>query len=415
MNAEVEVDVDLKEAAELSAVNNELAEHLGGDSSENLPVVIEPISTEVVEGNTMKVVKPNKMTPECEDEIKGKVKAFIKKVKNDPTDMSLSSDVYKIGEKAANMVMPHVSLYDELIANVMDDQKHSEVEGSRDYNILQLRRQLDMVNPAVLAKTPVKQKVLIFFNSTGLPGSDKIMDMIYERKETVSSSVAGIKIALLKNADDLDNKLADLALIYKGLAEAYSVLKSEIYLAKLIYNEIANITGNITDSLEKQNIEAVQADLTTQINSLLVEENMNAQFLSGSIMTRKLVLDQQNQIRILVRQMQNAVLANLGLRVVAKSLANSVNQSKALGNAIANTIADTAKSTEETAGKLQKARVEGYINLKKLQEGADALERMFKQEAKSNKLIIKQGLVISKSVSATTARLEQKVSNFNNT
>ncbi len=402
-------NVEQVEVNKLSESNAELAAFLGEDTS-NLPVVIETIDTEIIHDNKMNAVKPDKLSEDAFNEITNSVSSFINKVKEDATDMTLSSLVYKIGEKAANMAMPHVSLYDSLIVNIMDDnQKGPEVKGSKDYNILRLKRELDLINPAVLAKTPIKQKFLMFLSKTELPGSEKIMDMIYERKETVKSSTDGIKVALLQNANDLDKQLADLMMIYKGLLSSHLVLKGEIYQAQLIYNEITDLMTNITDSLEKQNIETVLADLTTQINALIVEENMNAQFFAGSQLTAKLVREQQNQIRILVRQMEKAVLANLGLRVVAKGLENSVNQSKALGDAIANTIADTAKSNEKTAEKLIKARTEGYIDLSKLQEGVESLERTFEKEAKANELIIKQGLVIAKSVRATTQRLEQRV------
>ena len=401
--------VEQVEVNELSESNAELAAFLGEDTS-NLPVVIETIDTEIIEDHKMDAIRPDKLTEDAFNEITSSVSSFIEKVKEDATDMTLSSLVYKIGEKAANMAMPHVSLYDSLIVNIMDDnQKGPEVKGTKDYNILRLKRELDLINPAVLAKTPIKQKFLMFLSKTELPGSEKIMDMIYERKETVKSSTDGIKVALLQNANDLDKQLADLMMIYKGLLSSHLVLKGEIYQAQLIYNEITDLIVNITDSIEKQNIETVLADLTTQINALIVEENMNAQFFAGSQLTAKLVREQQNQIRILVRQMEKAVLANLGLRVVAKGLENSVNQSKALGDAIANTIADTAKSNEKTAEKLIKARTEGYIDLSKLQEGVESLERTFEKEAKANELIIKQGLVIAKSVRATTQRLEKRV------
>jgi len=402
-------NVEQIEVNELSESNAELANFLGEDTS-NLPVVVETIDTEIIENNKMDAIRPDKLSEEAFNEISNSVSSFMEKVKEDATDMTLSSLVYKIGEKAANMAMPHVSLYDNLIVNIMDDnQQGPEIKGSKDYNILRLKRELDLVNPAVLAKTPIKQKFMMFLSKTELPGSEKIMDMIYERKETVKSSTDGIKVALLQNANDLDKQLADLMMIYKGLLSSHLVLKGEIYQAQLIYNEITDLIDNITDPLEKQNIETVLADLTTQINALIVEENMNAQFFAGSQLTAKLVREQQNQIRILVRQMEKAVLANLGLRVVAKGLENSVNQSKALGDAIANTIADTAKSNEQTADKLIKARQEGYIDLSKLQEGVESLERTFEKEAKANELIIKQGLVVSKNVRATTQRLEQRV------
>jgi len=107
--------------------------------------------------------------------------------------------------------------------------------------------------------------------------------------------------------------------------------------------------------------------------------------------------------------MEKAVLANLGLRVVAKGLENSVNQSKALGSAIANTIADTAAANEKTSIKLQKARTEGYIDIAKLQEGVDSLTRTFEREAQANKLIIKQGLSVAKTIKTATNSLEARI------
>lgn len=382
-------------------INTEIAEFLG---ESNVPAVVgQALEVEMVE-NYMSADKPDEIDEAAVAEV---VDAFMQKLNDNPTDMTLSSDVYKIGTKSATIAMPNVQLYDTLISNIMKDQQAGPVDGSKEYNMLQLKREMDMVNPAVLAQTPVKQKFLIFFSKANLPGTEKIMDMIYERKETVKSSIDGIKVALLQNANDLDHQMADLMMIYKGLLTSHNILKSEIYTAKLIYNKLVDL--DIKDPIAKENINTVLADLTTQINSLLVEENMNAQFFAGSQLTAKLVREQQNQIRILVRQMEKAVLANLGLRVVAKGLEDSVNASKALGSAIANTIADTAKANEKTADKLIQARTEGYIDLAKLQEGVDALTRTFEKEAKANQLIIQQGLSVAKKIKEATVMLESKI------
>lgn len=382
-------------------INTEIAEFLG---ESNVPAVVgQALEVEMVE-NYMSADKPDEIDEAAVAEV---VDAFMQKLNDNPTDMTLSSDVYKIGTKSATIAMPNVQLYDTLISNIMKDQQAGPVDGSKEYNMLQLKREMDMVNPAVLAQTPVKQKFLIFFSKANLPGTEKIMDMIYERKETVKSSIDGIKVALLQNANDLDHQMADLMMIYKGLLTSHNILKSEIYTAKLIYNKLVDL--DIKDPIAKENVNTVLADLTTQINSLLVEENMNAQFFAGSQLTAKLVREQQNQIRILVRQMEKAVLANLGLRVVAKGLEDSVNASKALGSAIANTIADTAKANEKTADKLIQARTEGYIDLAKLQEGVDALTRTFEKEAKANQLIIQQGLSVAKKIKEATVMLESKI------
>lgn len=399
----------MEKGNELVEVNQEMAAFLG-ETSSSVPAEVAPVEVQEVGSDTMEVERPEEVDDAAHEELMVYVDGFIERVKSDPLDMTLSSEIYKIGQRSAAESIPHVKLYDTLVSDIMkDNQKGAEIEGSKEYNMLKLKRELDLVNPAVLAKTPIKQKVLLFLNKTNLPGNEKIMDMIYERRETVKSSIDGIKVALLQNASDLDGQLADLLMVYKGLLISHRMLKGEIYAGQLIYNRLVELLAGITDPLAKQNIEAVLADLTTQINSLIVEENMNAQFFAGSQMTAKLVREQQNQIRILVRQMENAVLANLGLRVVAKGLERSVNQSKALGDAIANTIADTAQSNEQTAEKLQRARTEGYIDIQKLQEGVDALERTFEREAQANALIIKQGLSVAKEVRASTQRLEQRI------
>lgn len=380
--------------AEISALLNEAA----------TPAVIkDAIEVEIID-NHMDADKPKEFDEIFSNEF---INTFMNKLNNNPTDMTLSSDVYKLGSKSAAVAMPKVKLYDTLISKIMKEQQDGPVDGSKEYNILKLKREMDMINPSVLSNTPIKQKFLILLSKTSLPGTDKVMDMIYERKETVKSSIDGIKLALLQNASDLDNQMADLIMIYKGLLESHNILKSEIYTAKSLYNKIINL--NIDEPIAKENINAILADLTTQINSLMVEENMNAQFFAGSQLTAKLVREQQNQIRILVRQMETAVLANLGLRIVSKGLEDSVNQSRALGSAIANTIADTALANEKTADKLNEARIKGYIDLDKLQEGVDALTRTFEKESKINELIIHKGLFVAKQLKEATMMLESRI------
>jgi len=95
--------------------------------------------------------------------------------------------------------------------------------------------------------------------------------------------------------------MADLMMVYKGLLASHRVLKIEIYTAQKLFNEIKEISNNLKDDLAKENMNTVLADLVTQTNSLIVEENMNAQFFAGSQLTAKLVREQQNQIRIMVR------------------------------------------------------------------------------------------------------------------
>ena len=123
---------------------------------------------------------------------------------------------------------------------------------------------------------------------------------------------------------------------------------------------------------------------------------------------------QQNQFNTMVSLMERAVLANLGLKVVANSLAESVELTSAMGNTIAATMEDTGLTTEKTAGKLREARVKGNINLDKLKAGMDALVRTYEAEAVANKMIIEKGIAVSKEVSAMTDKLSSHIDQSEN-
>lgn len=350
--------------------------------------------------------KPKALSDEDNQALQQKVSEWLELVKSDPASLQLSSDIYQLGNEAATEVMPHTKLYDTMISDIMGEQQKGPVEGTRDYNLLQYKQHMDLVNPAVLAKQPISVRTMVFFKKNKLPGADQVLDIIYKNKETVKSAVDGLKVGLMANSNQLDNQLADLIVIYNGLRKADALLKQDIYFGQLLHVAIHRLVNQMDDGLGKQNLETVLADLTTQVNSLLVEENMYTQFFAGSQQTAKMVRYQQTQLKQMVRLMENAVLANLGLKVVANSLAQSVEMTAAMGNVIADTMADTGHTTEKTSEKLRNARIKGNINLDKLKEGMEALERTFIAEANANKLIIEKGIQVSKQVSEMTDKLE---------
>jgi hypothetical protein len=358
--------------------------------------------------------KPKALSDEDNETLQQKVSEWLELVKSDPASLQLSSDIYQLGTEAANEVMPHTKLYDTMISGIMGEQQKGPVEGTRDYNLLQYKQHMDLVNPAILAKQPIPVRFVGWLGVKGLPGADKVLDIIYENKETVKTAVDGLKLGLMANSNQLDAQLADLIIIYNGLRKADALLKNDIYFGQLLHVAIHRLVNDLDDGLGKQNLETVLADLTTQVNSLLVEENMYTQFFAGSQQTAKMVRYQQNQLKQMVRLMENAVLANLGLKVVANSLAKSVDMTAAMGNIIADTMADTGHTTEKTSEKLRNARIKGNINLDKLKEGMEALERTFIAEANANKLIIEKGVQVSQQVSAMTDKLEAHLDNSEN-
>lgn len=371
---------------------------------------------DLIEGisDEMQPRRPKSMTTEQESLVKGKVSEWMELIKQDPASLKFSTDIYQLGDDVQQAVIPHTRLYDTLIADVMAETQKGAVEGSREYNLLQYKRQMDMVNPAVLATQPVPVRFFFFFKKMELPGTDKVLDIIYENRETVKSAIDGIKFALLANSNDLDKKLADLIIIYDGMRKADRMLKDNIYFAQLLHVEIHRLLKETDEGLARTNLETILADLTTQVNNLLVKENMYVQFFAGSQMTAKMIKFQQNNIKTMVGMLQDAVLANLGLKVVSTALAKSVEMTEMLGDTIANTIVDTGLSNEKTAAKLRDVRVKGNINIDKLKEGIDAIERTMKAEAKANQLVIEKGIKVAKEVSEMTDRIDSRLDQNDN-
>ena len=384
--------------------------------SEELVPISEAVQGEVIDGlaDEMQPRRPKAMTDDEDKSLKAKVDEWLEMVKEDPASLKISSDIYRLGTESAQEVLPHTALYDTMIADIMTDNQKGPVEGTREYNVLELKKHMDLVNPAVLAQQPILVKGVLWLKKKQLPGADKVLDIIYENRETVKSAVSGLKLALNENANDLDKKLADLIIIYNGMRSADRMLKDDIYFGQLLHVGVHKYLQSMDDGLGKQNIETVLADLTTQVNNLLVEENMYVQFFAGSQQTAKMVRYQQNNLKTMVRLMERAVLANLGLKVVASSLSKSVDMTQAMGDTIAQTMKDTGLTTEKTAGKLRDARTKGNINLDKLKEGMEALVRTYEAEAQANKEIIEKGVAVSKEVKAMTDKLSSHIDQSEN-
>jgi hypothetical protein len=275
-----------------------------------------------------------------------------------------------------------------------------------------LKQEIDSINPAIVRQQPISYKVALFLKRTRLPAADEVLDIVYKRRETVQTTIDEMKQGLWKIADDLSENQNDLISIYEGLLSGQRLIERDIFFGQLLSIEVRAYLLTIKDdNISKENIEQFLAELTTQVLALQTEENANVQFFTGSQMISKLTRQQINNIRNLTRLLEKSVLANLGLRVAAAELSQSLRITDAMSQSIGQTIADTGEQLNAAGDTLVRARSSALVNIDELERGCNALNDLLDKQAEANRQVIVRGAETSNRLVEMTQRLRGRISN----
>ncbi len=369
---------------------------------------IEELVPNLTANNGIVPIKPKWMSNEEENNAIMAADKFIEKVKKNPNDIMLAQEINTLGDDGSKVMMPQVELYEKKISTLMQENQ----EGSpKNATLLEFKKATDFINPSVIRQQPVTTKVAWIFKKTKLPGSEKILSIIYQRRESVKSTLSGIKKTLWTISEGLKTNLVQLDAIYKGLLSGQQLIERDIFIGQLINRKLSAFVETLPDGIGKQNVEEVLATVTTVINSLQTEENINMQFFAGSQMVAKLTIQQLDNIKRMSNLLERSILASLGLAVVASELSASVKMTESLKEAIGNTLVDTAKNLNKTGEQITKARSSALVNIDKLEEACKQLEELFDKQSTANKEIISRGAATSNRLSSMTNKLRERVEN----
>ncbi len=148
-------------------------------------------------------VRPKHVDDQRDQEIHQDADAFVEIVKKDPSDWKLGDYVFKLGENIMEKTKIQVSLYDRKMGEVLRQVSQGESPVGQD--ILSVKTQLDLVNPVMVQSQEITatEKVMRFFTKTvsRLPKGDEVIRMIAERRETVRSTIDGIRVHMMQEAD----------------------------------------------------------------------------------------------------------------------------------------------------------------------------------------------------------------------
>lgn len=365
-----------------------------------------PLGQNPLQGSTADslpdAMRPEWMSDEEAEKLNVASDTFVTALKSNAHDIGLSDQMAKLGKASGEQMLPYTSLFERKVSVLMkQNQEGSPVSGT----LLQVKQQMDLVNPAVIRSRTIPLKILFF--SLGfirrLPNGQEVLDQIYANRETVSSLITGLKKNLFVISENLRKDQVEIRKIYTGLYMGQRLLERDIYFGHVLAQKMKSFVESMPEGNDKENVKAALAELIARLIFLKDEELANQQFFANARMMDTLTRGQIHNIVNLSRLLERSVLASLGLAVTAAELAESVKITGALRDAIGTTLVDTAETIERTSETLIAQRAEGGIDIDKLTDATAAIERAIDLHRKANDRIISDG-------GQTLERLEQMTS-----
>ncbi|MFA5907003.1 MAG: toxic anion resistance protein, partial [Desulfobacula sp.] len=291
-------------------------------------------------------VQPRHLAVQDIQAIEAQGNEFIEKIKQDPSNWQLGNFVFSLGQNIMEQTQAQVSLYDRKMGQVLKNVA-TDASSPVGKNILAIKTELDKVNPTVVARTesPFQTKMLGLFTRTvnRLPKGDEILRVIAERRETVNSTIDGIRNHLRQEADQVAFDAAELSVICDALKEIQPKLQEQIYLGQIIWQKLMDHLKTVEDPRIKEALTTLTSDLAMAVVDLQTIDNSNLQTrFGGEMMVRN-----SHLVKRLVQRtdmiLSTAVKNALAVRVAAELQMDTLAHLDMVQQAAAETMKDTAK------------------------------------------------------------------------
>ena len=340
--------------------------------------------TPVQSPSNLEPVQPKHLAVEDIQAIEAKANEFLEKIKTDPSDWQLGNFVFGLGKEIMDETQAQVTLYDRKMGNVL---KNVAADDSSPVgkNILAIKMELDKVNPTMVARAemPFQKKMLGLFTKTvnRLPKGDEILKVIAERRETVNSTIDGIRDHLRNEADQVAFDASELSTICDSLKEIQPRLQERIYLGQVIWQKLMDHLGTIQDPRNKEALTTLTSDLAMAVVDLQTIDNSNLQTrFGGEMMVRN-----SHLVRRLVQRtdmiLSTAVKNALAVRVAAEQQMETLQHLDMVQKSAAETMKDTAKVIGNAAIKGAKMSQSMTLDIDALEEACQTYEQAFETYA----------------------------------
>ncbi len=318
-------------------------------------------------------IRPDFLDDANDLKLKEKAKTMVDAILANPTDANVTVQVYSLGSDDMNANTESISLMETKISSVM---KEIEIGSPVNKSLTQIKTELDLINPSVVAQTesslPTKALFgLITRMVSRLPKGNEILLLINERKDTVSTTINSLKRHLWTERDKALFNATELANISNQLFETQQDLQETVYIGQIIWASLNQAKESETDPVKQQALANLVNDLAIQVVDIQTVDSLNVQ----SRMSAETLINNSRKIQQGVARVTNvllpAVATNLMVKAAAAQQAQLVNSMNDITRAAEQTILDTAKQTRQATVAMEKMQSVGLINPEILQSVAD--------------------------------------------
>lgn len=362
----------------------------------NLPVPMQSaslVSSDSTPGlqHAKDVPAPEWMPDETRTAVQAAVQQFVDVIKSNPVDAQIVNNIGDIGKQGEEAMTPAMTLYNVKVGDALGNL-FTEDGGTVNRSLLDVKRELDRVNPSVLKNQKVAFKWFgwLFPIIGRLPKGDEILQKIYKERTTVGELVSGIKRGLLAERDKIQTFMGEIQVIYGRILVADRQDESDEYFGQLLLKEVDAFRAGLTDSKAVANMEEFQASLQRRVNFLRERRVLNNQFFDGAMAFMRNARMQLEALEMYAA-LEQSILANLGLKAASRALVRSAQLTKQLGQAVSDTLADTAAEQRQVGEQLLETQKSTMLDLEKVEKACQDYDALFEKIKRHNRDIIVEG------------------------
>ncbi len=352
-------------------------------------------------------MRPKHVDTAMEEEFGKKAYEFLEMVRTDPNDIRIGDVIFNLGQEVLTQNNTHVDLYNEhmgkVLASVTDES--SPFKG----DILAIKQQIDLVNPAVLSKVKIKDKIGRFFKKTvmRLPNGAEVLRMVAENRETVNSTVTGLRKSLHAHENQIIMDSQQLTVICEDMKTVQLPLQEEIYLGQLQWKLLSDELLPTLNGLERESVILHLSDLVSSVTSLQQVDNINLQTRYGGAL---LVRNSRNVRRVIrsTNTLVGSVAGVLAVRLAAVRQVQIQEMAKAIQDGVYETLEDAAKQTGKAVVKSAQMNMEMVEGMKRLEDSCKHFDLAAKALTEVCSETIKVGAMVSNKLNVMNESLQAR-------
>ncbi|MBF0369057.1 MAG: toxic anion resistance protein [Magnetococcales bacterium] len=324
---------------------------------------------------TIVPVRPDFLDTAQDERLHQEAHQLVQAILKNPSDIAITTELYALGKPAMDANTRQVSLMDTKIGPVMQT---INVENPVAKGLMEIKAQLDLVNPHVVAATEGKfeGKVFGFIKRTvmRLPKKEEVMVLINERRDTVASTIDALKRHLWTERDKALHNATELGMIANHLFSTQEALQTAIYQGQLVWQQLNQARTLESDPLRNQALTYLTNDLSTLVIDLQTVDQLNIQSRMGA----ENLINNCRQVQKLVGRVTNILLPSvqnaLAVKAAAAQQAQLVSSAAQIMDAASSTIRQTAEQVRQTTVATARMNAEGMIRIDDLEAACKEYE-----------------------------------------